>query len=144
MASILVPTEGLNHYQDVVLHGATQVPRNSWLIGLMGGTGVIQPITLADSDTYASHPGWNWIEDGFSNPQFAAWGPDAAVNGATKNSVDVGIAILSFSGWIGGTFGFTLSGGAKLLWMSKFVGGSVYVTGSDIIHITHTMTVSSG
>ncbi len=133
----MIPTLGLNHYQDVVLHGTT--PITTWYIGLINNS---PAPNLQAADTLASHSGWT--ETAAYSGSRPAWTEGAASSGVTTNSSPVDFAMTG-SVTVYGTFGAEVASGSSglLLWTAAFTGGTQAVTGGDTLHVTHTITAAS-
>jgi hypothetical protein len=134
----LVPTAGLNHINDVVFHGSTQVA--TWYFGLLAASP-----TPAAGDTMSSHVGWTEFTayDEATRPE---WTEGAASGGSTTNSSTVDFTCSTDSSTVAG--GFITSNNTKsgttgtLISVAAFSGGNQALDDGDVLKVTATFATA--
>src|SRR5258708_2446543 len=133
----MIPTVGLNHYQDTELNGGT--PISTWYIGLINNS---PSPSLAAGDTLASHAGW--VETAAYAGNRKAWTQGASSGGVVTNASAVDF-VMNAGLSVYGTFGCSVATGTTgpLLWTAAFTGGVQAVSNGDTLHVTHSITAAS-
>lgn len=131
-------TEGLNHYNDVVLHGSSQV--TTWYVGLFDDTSYTE---VADGDTLASHSGWTEFT-GYSGDR-KEWTEGAASDGVTTNAQTVDFTMtedVTVKGWFICSAASGTSG--TLLAAEVFDEGDAELVTDQVLQVTITLTSQDG
>lgn len=133
-----ITDEGKDQILDVQFNDATQIANNSWFIGLIDLSGFT---ALADTDTMASHSGWNEFTS-YSEATRVAWGSGAAASESTTNSSPATFNI-NGSGIIKGVLvptNSTKGGTSGTLWATALFAADVPVSNGDQMKITYTVS----
>jgi hypothetical protein len=142
----LVVNEGLNYQASVALLGGTGV--DPWYVAPVDGSP-----TIAAGDTYASHAGWDEVED-YDEATRPEWEGASGATGVVTNSanraeftISEGGATIGGVALVGGgtdanTKGDT-AGGGTLFSASAFSGGNRVLQESDVLRVTWQHTHSN-
>jgi len=133
-----IVNEGKNRILDVMFNDGVQIANSSWFIGLVDNSGFS---TLADTDTMASHAGWNEFTS-YSEANRVAWGSGAAASQSTTNSTPATFNI-SGSGTVKGvlvTTNNTKGGTSGVLWATALFAADVPVSNGDQLKVTYTVS----
>lgn len=130
----LIPTAGLNHILDVILHGTAQI--TTWYVGLKG-TG-----TPALTDTLASHATWLEINPYTGNR--LEYVEAAASNGSTTNSANRAAFAITAALTVYGAFLCSAASGTSgtLLAANDFSTARAVESG-DTLNVTYTITAAN-
>ena len=135
----IIPTEGLNHALDVILHGVAQV--SPWYVALFKGTG-----TPSSSLTAANFASTLTEFTGYSEGARVAYNEGAAAGGVTDNDASRAEFTIAASDTIYG--GALLSASTKgstsgvILCAAKFAAPRAVVSG-DTLQVKYTLTLTS-
>lgn len=136
----IIPTEGLNHALDVILHGATQV--TPWYTALFKGTGT--PSSSLTAANFAST--LTEVTTQYSEGTRVEYEEAAASGGVTDNDANRAEFTIASSDTIYG--GALLSASAKgstsgvILCAAKFATARAVVAG-DTLQVKYTLTLTS-
>jgi hypothetical protein len=129
---------GKNKILDDMFNDGTQTANASWYIGLIDNSGYT---ALADTDTMASHSGWNEFTT-YSEANRVAWGSGAAASQSTTNSTPATFNITG-SATVKGVFittNNTKSGSTGTLWATALFSADVPVSNGDQLKVTYTVS----
>lgn len=131
-----ITNQGKNYLLNAAFNGGTQVPANSWFVGLIDGAGT--PALVAQ-DTLGGHPGWNEFTNyGGNRP---AWGQGAASGQSLTNATPASYTI-GGAGTLYGIFIASVNTGGSngdILWSTAAFSAPVPVAGGDIMKSTYTL-----
>lgn len=133
-----ITNEGKNKILDVMFNDGVQVANSSWFIGLIDNSGFS---TLADTDTMASHAGWNEFTS-YSEANRVAWGSGAAASQSVTNATPATFNI-SGSGTVKGVLvptNNTKGGTSGTLWATALFSADVPVSNGDQLKVTYTVS----
>lgn len=133
-----ITDEGKDKILDDMFNDGTQTANNSWFIGLIDLSGFT---ALADTDTMASHAGWNEFTS-YSEANRVAWGSGAAASQSTTNATPATFNI-SGSGTVKGVLvptNNTKGGSSGTLWATALFAADVPVTNGDQLKVTYTVS----
>lgn len=133
-----IVNEGKDKILDVMFNDDTQIANSSWYIGLIDLSGFS---ALADTDTMASHSGWNEFTS-YSEANRVAWGSGSAASQSVTNATPATFNI-SGSGTVKGVFvtsNNTKGGTSGLLWATALFAADVPVSNGDQLKITYTVS----
>lgn len=139
IAPNIIPTEGLNHALDCILHGGTQV--SPWYVALFKGTG-----TPSSSLTAANFASTLTEFTGYSEGARVTYNEGAASGGVTDNDANRAEFTINASDTIYG--GALLSVSTKsstsgvILCAAKFAAARAVVSG-DTLQVKYTLTLTS-
>ena len=127
--------QGLNSILGVYFHSDTQILTTSWFIGLIDNSGFT---ALANSDTLASHTGWNEFTT-YTGTRLA-WAPGASATRSITNATTVNFPITG-SGTLKGIFICSATSGTTgTLWSTAAFGTTVTVASGDTLKVTYTVS----
>lgn len=132
-----VVNEGKNHALDVTFLSATT--QEIWYLSLITGTG-----TLADTDTMASHPGWDEFTS-YTNATRWPWGPESAVGQGISNSVTSVDFSITGSGTVKGAFltsNNVKAGTTGILFATALNTPEIVVTNGDTLRLTYSVNLT--
>jgi len=133
-----ITNEGKNLILNTLFYGATQIPANSWFLGLIDLTSYT---ALAAADVMNSHAGWVEFTD-YTEAARQAWGPGAASSQITTNAAAATFNI-NDTGTVKGIFVtsiVTLSGATGKLWATALFSGDIAVASGDQLKITYSVS----
>lgn len=133
-----ITNEGKDKILDDMFNDGTQTANNSWFVALVDSSGYTG---LNDSDTMASHSGWNEFTT-YSEANRVAWGSGAAASQSTTNSSPATFNV-NGSGTVNGVFvctNNTKSGTSGTLWATALFSAAVPVSNGDQLRITYTVS----
>lgn len=136
----IIPTEGLNHALDVILHGVAQV--SPWYVALFKGTGT--PSSSLTAANFAST--LTEVTTQYSEGTRVAYNEAAAAGGVTDNDASRAEFTIAASDTIYG--GALLSASTKgstsgvILCAAKFAAPRAVVSG-DTLQVKYTLTLTS-
>lgn len=133
-----ITDEGKDYLLDVMFNDEVQIANSSWYIGLIDLSGFT---ALADTDTMASHTGWNEFTS-YSEANRVAWGSGAASSQSTTNSSPSTFNI-NGSGTIKGVMvptNNTKAGTSGTLWATALFAADVPVSNGDQMKITYSVS----
>lgn len=129
---------GKNKILDDMFNDGTQTANSSWYIGLIDASGYT---ALADTDTMASHSGWNEFTT-YSEANRVAWGSGAAASQSTTNASPATFNITG-TATVKGVFvptNNTKSGTTGTLWSTALFSADVPVSNGDQLKVTYTVS----
>jgi len=132
-----IPDAAKNALLDTMFNAATQ--DSSWFIGLIDNASFTG---LSNSDTMASHAGWNeYTNYTGSRP---SWGQGAAAAKAISNSSPAQFVFTTSSGVVAGIFingDSTKGGNITLLWSTALFPALLSVQSGDELNVTYVLSV---
>ena len=131
-----IVNEGVAHAYDCVFHASAQI--TTWYIGLIDNSGYT---ALANTDTMASHAGWNEFVN-YSEATRVEWAEGATSNRTISSATPSDFSITG-SGTIRG--GFLVSNSAKsgttgVLWSTGIFSNPPTVANGETLKITYSLT----
>lgn len=123
---------------NVYFSSGTQT--TSWYCGLIDNSGYT---ATANTDTMASHPGWNEFTT-YSNSTRPSWGVGSSSGQSVTNASPTTFNI-NGNGTVKGIFVTsvnTISGNTGILWTSALFSANVSVVNGDSLKITYTVNAS--